>query len=249
MRTACLAVVCGILTGCARSAVPDGKSLTIAAASNLTGVMDEIAREFEKQTTIRVVVSYGSTAQLAHQIEQGGPFDVFAAADTEHVDALIEKRKLRRESRAIYARGQLVLWCPDNTACVERIDDLTNPAIRFIAVAQPNLAPYGRAAVEALRAAGIWVQVEPRITYANTISMAKQYASSGNAEVAFTSLSLVLKESGTVLKIDPHLYRPIDQALALTAGTERVEAARRFASFVGGQRGRSLLAQSGYLLP
>jgi molybdate transport system substrate-binding protein len=245
----CLTAVALILTGCARSPAPSGNSLTVAAAANLIGVMDEIAREFEEQTTIRVVVSYGSTAQLAQQIEHGGPFDVFAAADTEHVDALIEKGKLRRESRAIYARGQLVLWCPDSSFHVERIEDITNPAIRFISVAKPDLAPYGRATVEALKAVGIWDRVQPRITYANSISMAKQHASSGNADVAFTALSLVLEERGTVLKVDPRLYRPIDQALAITAATERVEAGRRLVGFVLGARGRALFSNRGYLLP
>jgi molybdate transport system substrate-binding protein len=249
MKIAWLAAIWLILTGCARSPAPNGNSLTVAAAANLISVMDEIAREFEKQTTIRVVVSYGSTAQLAQQIEHGGPFDVFAAADTEHIDALIEKGKLRRESRAIYARGQLVLLCPDRSLRVERIEDVTNPAIRFIAVAQPDQAPYGRATVEALNAVGIWAQVQPKITYANSISMAKQYASSGNADVAFTALSLVLKDRGTVLKVDPRLYRPIDQALAITAATERVEAGRRFADFVLGDRGRALFSNSGYLPP
>lgn len=238
-----------VLTGCARSPVPNGNSLTVAAAANLTGVMDEIAREFERNTDIRVVVSYGSTAQLAHQIEHGGPFDVFAAADTEHVDALVEKGKLRRESRAIYARGQLALWSPDTSKRLERIEDLTNPAIRFIAVAQPDFAPYGSATIEALKASGIWEQVQPKITYANSISMAKQYASSGNADVAFTALSLVLNERGAVTKVDPRLYRPIDQALAITAATERLELGRRFAKFVLGERGRALFSSSGYLLP
>ena len=244
-----LAAICLILTGCARSPAPNADSLTVAAAANLTGLMDEIAREFEKETNVRVVVSYGSTAQLAQQIEHGGPFDVFAAADSEHVDALVEKGKLRRESRAIYARGQLALWRPDKSARVERIEDLTNPAIRFIAVAQPELAPYGKATVEALKAVGIWEQVQPKIVYANNISMTKQYASSGNADVAFTALSLVLKERGTVLKVDPKLYRPIDQALAITTATERVLTAKRFVGFVLGERGRALLSNSGYLLP
>jgi len=249
MEIAWLAVICLILSGCARSPAPNGNALTVAAAANLIGVMDDIVREFEKQTMIPVVVSYGSTAQLAQQIEHGGPFDVFAAADTQHVDALIEKGKLRRESRAIYARGQLVLWCPNGSLRVERIEDVTSPAIRFIAVAQPDLAPYGRATVEALKAVGIWDLVQPRITYANSISMAKQYASSGNANVAFTALSLVLNERGTVLKVNPRLYGPIDQALAITAASERVEAGKRFAGFVLGERGRALFSNRGYLLP
>ncbi len=245
----CFATLCLILTGCSHAPAPDASSVTVAAAANLTGVMNEIARDFQKQTSIRVVFSYGSTAQLAQQIEHGGPFDVFAAADTEHVDALIEKGKLRRESRAIYARGQLALWCPDRALRIERVEDITHPAIRFVAVAQPDLAPYGRATVEALKAAGIWDQVQPKITYANSISMAKQYVSSGNAAVGFTALSLVLNERGTVLKVDSRLYQPIEQALAITVGTERLEAAKRFADFVRGEHGRALLLSSGYLLP
>ena len=182
--------------------------------------MDDIAREFEQQTGVRVIVSYGSTAQLAQQIEHGGPFDLFAAADTVHIDDLIAKGKLRRESRAVYARGQLVAWRPDASVPMERLEDLTSPSIRFIAVAQPDLAPYGHATVQALKAAGIWEQVRKKVTYANSISMAKQFASSGNADVAFTALSLVMKERGSVLKVDPRLYQPIDQALAISAATE-----------------------------
>lgn len=248
-QTALLAAICLILTGCDRASAPVASSITVAAAANLSTVMDKIAREFENQAHTRVVFSYGSTAQLAQQIDHGGPFDVFAAADTEHVDALVEKRKLRRESRAIYARGQLALWCPDKSLAIEKIEDVTKPAVRFVSVAQPDLAPYGRATVEALKAVGVWDKVQPKITYANNISMAKQYASSGDANIAFTAFSLVLNERGTVMKVDSRLYRPIDQALAITARTEHLEAARRFADFVLGERGRALLSAGGYLLP
>ena len=242
-----LGAICIILTGCARLDNSKANTVTVAAAANLTGVLDEIVRAFEKETQIRVLVSYGSTAQLAQQIEHGGPFDVFAAADIEHVDALIGKGTLRRESRAIYARGQLALWSPDKR--LERMEDLTRPDIRFIAVAQPDLAPYGRATVEALKASRVWDQLQEKITYANSISMAKQYASSGNADAAFTALSLVLNERGTVLKIDPRMYRPIDQALAVATTTEHLEGSRRFANFLVGERGRALFSRAGYLLP
>lgn len=237
------------LIGCGGSPAPSGASLTIAAAANLTGVMDEIAKAFERESKVRVVVSYGSTAQLAQQIEHGGPFDVFAAADTEHIDALIGKGKLQADSRAVYARGQLVLWVPDAATGVQRLEDPTQPSVRFIAVAQPDLAPYGRAAVEALNASGIWEQVQSKITYANSISMARQYASSGNTNVAFTALSLVLKERGTVLKVDPRLYKPLDQALAITSSVEHMENAKRFARYILSEKGRAMLANSGYLLP
>lgn len=243
------AAACLLLIGCAQAPPPASSTLTVAAAANLTGVMDEIAKAFEGETGAPVVVSYGSTAQLAQQIEHGGPFDVFAAADTQHVDALIDKGKLRRDSRAVYAHGQLVLWVPEGSTRVQRIEDLVHPAVRFIAVAQPDLAPYGQAAVEALKALGIWEQVQPKITYANSISMAKQYATSGNADVAFTALSLVLEEGGTTLKIGPKLYRPINQALAIATSANHPENAQRFVAFMLGAKGRALLQKNGYSLP
>lgn len=250
MKVKLLTAVASILTGCAGVPEPkNGESLTVAVAANLTGVMDEIARSFERETSIPVTVSFGSTAQLAQQVQHGAPFDLFAAADIEHVDTLIATGKLRKESRAIYARGQLVFWCPDAAKSVRLLSDLTKPAVRFVAIAQPDLAPYGRATVEALKAAAIWDQIQPKVTYAKSISMAKQYASSGNADVAFIALSLVMKERGAVIKVDPSLYRPIDQAMAITTGTQHPEAARRFADFVLGDRGRALFAATGYLLP
>ena len=116
------------LIGCARSPAPGVNSLTVAAAANLRGVMDEIGREFEKETGIYVIFSYRSTSHLVQQIEQEGPFDLSAAADTTHVDTLIARGKLRRESRAIYARGQLALWCPKTALRSERFEDVTHPA-------------------------------------------------------------------------------------------------------------------------
>ncbi|HYO80924.1 MAG TPA: molybdate ABC transporter substrate-binding protein [Bryobacteraceae bacterium] len=249
-RIAVLGACSLLFSACGGTQRADPASVTIAAAANLTGVMDDIARAFERETSARVVVSYGSTAQLAQQIEHGAPFDVFAAADTEHIDALIERGKLQRESRAIYARGQLVLWSPNPALRVGSLEDLTQPRVRFIAIAQPRLAPYGRAAVEALKAAGVWDRIQSKVTYANSISMAKQYASSANADVAFTALSLVLKEGhGAAIRIDPRLYRPLDQALAITTMARHGELARRFAQFLLGKSGRSVFAKNGYLLP
>lgn len=244
-----LVSTCVLLVACSRSPAPGGQTLTIAAASNLTGVMDELARVFEKQTKVHIVVSYGSTAQLAQQIEHGGPFDVFAAADTEHVDALIAKGKLQPASRAIYARGQLALWIPEGNKRVQKVEDLILPEIRFIALAQPDLAPYGKAAVETLQAEGIWEKVQPKITYANSISMAKQYAASGNANAAFTALSLVMKDRGTVIKVNPDLYQPLKQSVAITTSSAQKEAARQFTAFLLDPRGQAILRNAGYLIP
>ena len=124
----------------------------MAAASNLTGVLDEIASNFTKETGARVVISYGSTAQLAQQIENAAPFDVFVAADVGHVDALVQKQYVLPDTRASYARGALALWIPKgDTLGVAGLPDLSKRSVRFISVANPATAPYGKAAVEALR--------------------------------------------------------------------------------------------------
>jgi molybdate transport system substrate-binding protein len=116
-------------------------------------------------------------------------------------------------------------------------------------VAQPEFAPYGTATIEVLKNAGLWDALKSKIVYANSISQAKQFAASKNAEAAFTAYSLVLHEPGTVLKIDPQLYNPIEQALAIVAASPRIQEAQQFRSFLLASEGRSILAKSGYLLP
>ena len=189
----------------------------MAAAANLTNVFGEIGRAFKAKTGVDAIFSYGSTAELAQQIENGAPFDLFAAADTEHVDSLVSTQKLIADSRAIYALGQLALWIPQGEQIgIRELKDLAGQNVRFIAVAQPELAPYGQATIEVLKNADLWKVVQPKMVYANSISQARQMAASGNADAAFTAYSLVLHDRGTVLKIDPNLYHPIEQAIAST---------------------------------
>jgi len=155
-----------------------------------------------------------------------------------------------KETRAIYAHGQLALWIPA-TAGIEMKDlrDIVDPKIRYISVAQPKLAPYGQATVEALTKAGLWQAVQSRVIYANSISQAKQTATSGNAEVAFTAYSLVLSERGTILKVDPALYHPIQQALAVVSSSSQPENAKRFCVFLRSPAGQKILRDRGYLIP
>lgn len=226
---------------------PSGAKLTVAAAANLTDVFAAVGTAFTAKTGIDVVFSYGSTAQLAHQLENGAPFDLFAAADTEHIDSLIAAGKLTADSRAVYALGQLALWSP--AGGISELKDLKSPQIRFIALAQPDSAPYGKASVEALKHFALWDSLQPKIVYANSISQARQLAASGNADATFTAYSLLLHEKGTILKVDPASYRPLEQALGVTASSVRQEETRRFRAFLLSQEGRAILWKSGYLLP
>ena len=248
-----LALIGLIITGagCRSNATRDDQQdLTIAAASNLTDVFAEIGARFTSKTGIHVVFSFGATADLAKQIENGAPFDVFAAADTEHVEQLETKGLLTPGSRAIYARGRLVMWLPPGSNLkAERIQDITAKPFERIAIPKPDVAPYGRAAVESLKALGIWDQLERRVIYGQNVSQTKQYVATGNAEVAFIPLALVKPGEGSYLEVGDELHRPIDQALGIIKESIKQPAARQFVDFLLSPEGRELLSQKGYSMP
>ena len=224
--------------------------LTVAAAANLTDVFDTIGKAFTRKTAIPVTFSYASTAQLTQQINNGAPFDVFAAADTEHIDQLVRGGKLVPETRLIYAIGRLVLWVPPNSkAPIQKLEDLTGPEVRFISIAQPDAAPYGAAAVETLKRLGIWEKTQPKVVYASNISMSKQFAATGNADAAFTAYSLVLTDQGRVVQVDEKLHAPINQALGILSTSQRREQAGQFVAFLSTGEGRALLEKFGYVVP
>ena len=243
-----------VVPGCAGRPPADEQSaaaeITVAAAANLTDAFGEVAKQFTAETGVRVLYSFGATADLAKQIENGAPFDVYAAADVSHVDGLDGKGLLTPGTRALYARGRLVLWTPPGgRAQVSRPEDLARPEVKSVAVAKPELAPYGKAAVEALRALDLWPQVGPKLVYAQNVSQAKQFAASGNAEAAFLPLALLKPGEGRHVGLDEQLHRPIDQALGVLKASGRQEAARRFTAFVLGEEGRRILEQYGYQKP
>lgn len=227
----------------------DGNRLTVAAAANLTDVAHELGSRFEAETGIHTVFSFGSTAQLTQQIENGAPFDLFLAADAAHVQELDGKGLLVAGSRAPYADGVLALWSPGPSVTVNRLEDLTSPQVRVISVAKPELAPYGAAAIETLRNAGLLDKVKSKIVYADNINMAKQYGSSGNAEAVFTALSLVLKEKGKVIRIDWKLHKPIVQDLGIVASSSHKQAAAKFDDFILRGKGHAVLERFGYQVP
>lgn len=228
----------------------DVREINVAAASNLTEAFAEVAKQFTSETGVRVVFSFGATADLAKQIENGAPFDVFAAADVEHVDALESKGLLTPGTRALYARGRLVLWIPPgNNINITKLEDITLAGVERIAIAKPDLAPYGRASVEALGVLNLWQQAERKIIYAQNVSMAKQYAASGNAEVAFLPLALVKPNDGHYIEVDEKLHQPIDQAMGLVKASEKQETARRFINFVLSDKGQRILEHFGYRKP
>lgn len=246
-RSSIFALLCSLaLASCTRApqSVAAKSGITVAAAANLMDVCGELGPKFEAQTGIHPVFSFGSTAQLTQQIENSAPFDVFAAADSQHVAKLEKEGLLAPASRAVYANGVLAIWVPPSSkAQVNRIEDLASPGVRVIALANPALAPYGTAAQTLLEKQPGWKRIQPKIVYAENISMAKQFGTSGNADVVFTAYSLVLHEHGKVI---PLTGAGLEQEMGIVARSPRREEARQFEDFLLHGAGREILSRFGY---
>ncbi len=226
---------------------PKPPEILIAAAANLTEAAGEIGQRFTEKTGIRVVFTFGATTDLAKQIENGAPFDVYVAADVTNVDRLQKLGLLIPGTRAIYAQGRLVLWIPPKSNLrVQRVEDITAKEFERIAIAKPDIAPYGQATVESLHALGVWEQIEPKVVYAQNVAQAKQFAATGNVEAAFIPLALVKPGEGAYLEVDRNLHRPIDQALGIVKETPNPHPARQFVDFILSEEGQQILEARGY---
>ena len=140
-----------------------------------------------------------------------------------------------------------MIWVPPGSKIkLERLEDLTNNSVERIAIANPDVAPYGQAAVETLRSLNIWQQVEPRVVYGMNVSQVRQFVSSGNAEVGFLPRSLIQAGHGTQFEIDERLHQPIYQALGVVHASAKQDDARRFTEFVLSPAGQEILRKHGY---
>lgn len=231
-----------VLFGCARTKPAARPEILVAAAANLSDSFTELARAFTAKTGIAATFNFGATGGLATQIENGAPYDVFAAADVEHVEGLKSRGLLVAGTCARYARGRLVLWAPH--LAIDRIQDITR--LKRVAIANPDIAPYGLAAVDSLRALGIWAEVKPKTVFGNHVSETRQYAATGNVNAAFVPLALVIHSQGRYLELGEGLHKPIDQALGVVTASPKQDAARKFAEFVLSAEGQAILKQYGY---
>jgi molybdate transport system substrate-binding protein len=224
--------------------------LLVSAAANLRGACERLESEFEASTGIPVLFNFGATGKLAAQVEQGAPVDLLIAADTAAPRHLEGLGLTLPGSLVVYARGRLALWWrADSGLDFASLEDLARPQVRRIAIADPRLAPYGLAAQQALRAAGIWQQVQPRLVFAENVAQALQYAETGNVEAALTARSLCSGGQGRWLEVPAGLHEPLDQALVLIRGSPREADARRFTAFLLGPEGRRILESFGFEIP
>ena len=242
-----LALAC--VTACKdkSSTTPAHDELTIAAASDLTPAFEEIGREFESANKTKIIFTFGSTGMLTRQIENGAPFDLFAAANVSYIDDLDNKGLIISDSKAVYARGRITLWTPSTSNIrLQGIADLARPEVMRIAIANPDHAPYGLAAKQALESVGIWDRVKPKLVFGDNIRQTLQYAETGNVDVSIVALSLSTQSRGRWTLIPEELHQPIDQALGIIKTTKNEKAARAFAAFLSGPQGQAILKKYGF---
>lgn len=221
--------------------------LTVAAAADLTPAFEELGRAFESTYKTKVVFVFGSTGLLTKQIENGAPMDLFAAASMSYIDELDQKGLIISDSKAIYARGRITLWTPaDSNLRLEGIKDLARPEVTRIAIANPDHAPYGLAARQALETVGIWEAVKPKLVYGDNIRQTLQYAQTGNVDVAIVALSLSTQSHGRWSLIPEELHKPLDQGLAIIKTTKQEQSARAFAAFIASPQGHAIMQKYGF---
>ncbi len=226
--------------------------VTVAVAANAAEAVEALAAEFEQESGHRVTVTVGSTGKLYAQILHGAPFDLFLAADQERPRLLVEQGLAASNSRTTYAVGRLVLWSPEPGAFTDPASVLREGAFRHLAIANPDLAPYGAAARETLRELGLWEGFRSKIVVGENVGQAFAMAASGNAELGFVALSSVLstrnRQPGSRWEVPAGFHTPIRQDAVLLKRAEDNPAARDFLGFMGSPRARKAVALAGYVV-
>ena len=240
-----------------RLAVPaPQRSVAVAVAANMKPAFEELAARFQAaHPGVEVKATYGASGNFFAQIANGAPFDLFLSADAEFPARVVEKG-LADGKAFTYAYGKLVVWVPKSSKLDldgKGLAALTDPSVQKIAIASPEVAPYGRAAKAALEQAGLYQALKDRIVTGQSVSQAAQFVQSGNAQAGFVPLSLArtppLSEQGRAWPVPPSSYARIEQAGVVVKGAKEAALARELAAFIAGAGARDVLERYGYDLP
>lgn len=229
----------------------NSEPLLVLAASDLQFALPEIVAQYERETGTRVTVSMGSTGNIAAQIQNGAPADLFFAADETFLANLEQRGLLVEGTRQLYAVGRIaVIPYLSSPLQAKSLEDLTRTELRTIAIANPEHAPYGMAAQQALQAAGLWERVQPKLVLGENVSQAFQFVQTGNADAGIVALSVTLGIAGTPYTlVDDSLHAPLRQSVAVIKTTKQEAAARAFLQYVSAPQGRAIMTKYGFVLP
>jgi molybdate transport system substrate-binding protein len=260
MRHLILLGLIALLTVVSGGSIPRAESadreINVAAAADLSAALQEVAANYEKRTGVAVKLSFGASGALTQQIQNGAPFDVFFSADMDYPRQLIAGGQADGATLYRYAVGQLVLWVPkDSPLDVEHkgMDVLLDPSVKKISIANPQHAPYGRAAAAALRHYGLDERVGDRLVLGENVSQAAQFVESGNAQAGFVALAHALAPAmqgkGRYWIVPAEAYPPLDQGVVLISHSPHREDAAAFLGFVKMEEVAGLLRRYGFSSP
>jgi molybdate transport system substrate-binding protein len=229
-------------------------TLAIAAASDLQAVMPALVSQFERDTGIAASVTFGSSGSFFAQIQNGAPFDVFFSADVDYPRRLVASGHAEKDSLYAYATGHLVLWTRSDSGIdiARGLTILTDARVRRIAIANPDYAPYGRAAIAALQHEQVYERVKDKIVKGENISQTAQFAQSGNAQVGLLSLSLALGpalKGGKYVEVPASAYPPIRQAAVVLSASDDKGSARQLLTYLRRPAAVTLLQSFGFAAP
>ena len=225
--------------------------INVGAASDLRFAFEELGALFTEETGIKVAFQFGSSGNISQQIAHGAPIDMFASANKHIVEELIAEGHLIEDTKAIYGSGRIVLAVNKESSIEIENDNITDILIKTekLAIANPNHAPYGLAAKEALENLGLWNQLEGKLVYGENVSQTMQFVQSGNVPVGIIALSIAKVPEIEYTIIDDMLHYPLEQTMAVVQNSPKKEWAKSFANFVNGQKGRIVMEKYGFTIP
>jgi molybdate transport system substrate-binding protein len=233
-----------------------GREINVAAAADLSSALQEVAANYEKRAGVVVKLSFGASGALTQQIQNGAPFDVFFSADMDYPRQLIAGGQAESATLYRYAVGRLVLWVPkDSPLDVEHkgIDVLLDPSVKKISIGNPQHAPYGRAAVAALKHYSLYEKVSDRLVLGENISQAAQFVESGNAQVGFVALAHAIAPAmqgkGKYWVVPAEAYPPLDQGVVVISHSPHMQDAAAFLENVKSAEASAVLRRYGFSLP
>lgn len=255
-RTLCfagvgVAMALGLGSGCGRTETRP--TLRVAVASNMAPAMQELQKDFLAKTGVEIVTVLGASGMLAKQLSEGAPYDAFVSANAGFADEAIEARACNGKSKRVYAQGKLALWMPNNIAGRPSSVSSSSRAgltryfqnVSKLAIANPEHAPYGKAAREVLERLDLRQSVTGKLVYGEDVQQARQFAATGNADAAFLPLSLVLDQPSVVL-VEPSLHAPLQQVVVACVHGKNAKDGERFVQFMTGANAGATLARFGY---
>jgi molybdate transport system substrate-binding protein len=254
IRAALLALQLALL--CLAATAAAASDLTVAAAADLSPVLQPIVNNFQRHTGNTVRLSFGSSGDFFNQIQNGAPYDVFLSADLGYPQKLVKLGFADSGSLHTYAVGRLVLWVPRNSKLDlehQGMQALLDPSVHQIAIANPQHAPYGRAAVAALRHSGLYDKLAARLVLGENIGQAAQFAESGNAQVGIIALAHAVAPSvrslGRYWIVPTDSYPALQQGMVIVSFSKNKTVAAQFLKYLAGPDSQAIFRQYGFVTP